>query len=140
MNTECSENIFDTGFDFVSSFVSAPALSSAARKQPLMHSIEGEGEPRVRDRRSRQLKVFFGKADHPNVENMGNVPQIIPGADWFRFHGHGEVQRHEGLRSRRQDQQYRPVEIPMGTTLVTIFDIGGSIPNGKKFKAAQTGG
>jgi hypothetical protein len=63
------------------------------------------------------------------------------GCGMVRFDRNREEQRHQGLRPRRQDHNTGLVEIPMGTTLrEIIFDIGGGIPNGKKFKAAQTGG
>ncbi|MBR4726768.1 MAG: 4Fe-4S binding protein, partial [Clostridia bacterium] len=109
----------------------------------LMTSIEGNrGEPRPRPPYP-AVKGLFGKpTTENNVETFANVPQIIlKGAEWFASMG---TERSKGTKVFALGGKISNtglVEIPMGTTLREIIeDIGGGVPNGKKFKAAQTGG
>ena len=108
-----------------------------------MHSIEGErGEPRPRPPFP-AVKGLFGKPTIlNNVETWANIPQIITkGAEWFASVGTEGSKGTKVFALGGKVKNTGLVEIPMGTTLrEIIFDIGGGIPNGKRFKAAQTGG
>ena len=108
-----------------------------------MTSIEGNrGEPRPRPPYPAVKGLFGCPTVENNVETFANVPQIIlRGASWFASMG---TERSKGTKVFALGGKIKHtglVEIPMGTTLREIIeDIGGGIPNGKKFKAAQTGG
>ena len=109
----------------------------------LMTSIEGNrGEPRPRPPFPAEKGLFGKPTTENNVETFANIPQIIlHGAESFASMG---TERSKGTKVFALGGKIKHtglVEIPMGTTLRTIIeDIGGGIPNGKKFKAAQTGG
>ena len=109
----------------------------------LMTSIEGNrGEPRPRPPFP-AVKGLFGKpTTENNVETFANIPQIIlKGADWFASMGTEKSKGTKVFALGGKICNTGLVEIPMGTTLREIIeDIGGGVPNGKKFKAAQTGG
>ncbi|MBP5293702.1 MAG: NADH-quinone oxidoreductase subunit NuoF [Clostridia bacterium] len=137
------KNIFGTGFNFDIQLRLGAGAFVCGEETALLTSIEGNrGEPRPRPPFP-AVKGLFGKPTIiNNVETYANICQIIlNGADWFNQIGTegskgtkvfalGGKVKHTGL-----------VEVPMGTTLrEIIYDIGGGIPNGKKFKAAQTGG
>ena len=108
-----------------------------------MTSIEGNrGEPRPRPPYP-AVKGLFGKpTTENNVETFANIPQIIlKGADWFASMGTEKSKGTKVFALGGKICNTGLVEIPMGTTLREIIeDIGGGVPNGKKFKAAQTGG
>ncbi len=108
-----------------------------------MTSIEGKrGEPRPRPPFP-AVKGLFGKPTIlNNVETYANMPQIIlKGADWFASMGTEKSKGTKVFALGGKIKNTGLVEIPMGTTLREIVEeIGGGIPNGKKFKAAQTGG
>ncbi len=109
----------------------------------LMASIEGmRGEPRPRPPFP-AVKGLFGKPTLlNNVETYANIAQIVlKGADWFSSMGTEKSKGTKVFALGGKITNTGLVEIPMGTTLRTIIEeIGGGIPNGKKFKAAQTGG
>ena len=109
----------------------------------LLNSIEGKrGMPRPRPPFP-AVKGLFGKPTIlNNVETYANVPQIInKGADWFCTMGTEKSKGTKVFALGGKINNTGLVEVPMGTTLrEVIYDIGGGIPNGKKFKAAQTGG
>ncbi|MCH5163100.1 MAG: NADH-quinone oxidoreductase subunit NuoF [Clostridiales bacterium] len=109
----------------------------------LLNSAEGKrGEPRQRPPFP-AVKGLFGKPTLiNNVETYGNITQIIlNGADWFASFGTEKSKGTKVFALGGKLENVGLVEIPMGTTLRTIVeDIGGGCPNGKKFKAAQTGG
>ncbi|MBR0120917.1 MAG: 4Fe-4S binding protein, partial [Clostridia bacterium] len=89
------------------------------------------------------VKGLFGKpTTENNVETFANIPQIIlRGAEWFASMGTEKSKGTKVFALGGKINNTGLVEIPMGTTLrEIIYDIGGGIPNGKKFKAAQTGG
>ena len=137
------KNIFDSGFDFDLHIRLGAGAFVCGEETALMTSIEGNrGEPRPRPPYP-AVKGLFGKpTTENNVETFANVPQIIlKGADWFASMG---TERSKGTKVFALGGKINNtglVEIPMGTTLrEVIYDIGGGIPNGKKFKAAQTGG
>ena len=137
------KNIFDSGFDFDLHIRLGAGAFVCGEETALMTSIEGNrGEPRPRPPYP-AVKGLFGKpTTENNVETFANVPQIIlKGADWFASMG---TERSKGTKVFALGGKIKNtglVEIPTGTTLREIVEeIGGGIPNGKKFKAAQTGG
>lgn len=137
------KNIFNSGFDFDLHIRLGAGAFVCGEETALMTSIEGNrGEPRPRPPYP-AVKGLFGKpTTENNVETFANVPQIIlKGADWFASMG---TERSKGTKVFALGGKIKNtglVEIPMGTTLREIVEeIGGGIPNGKKFKAAQTGG
>ena len=137
------KNIFDSGFDFDLHIRLGAGAFVCGEETALMTSIEGNrGEPRPRPPYP-AVKGLFGKPTvENNVETFANVPQIIlRGADWFASMGTEKSKGTKVFALGGNINNTGLVEIPMGTTLRHIIDdIGGGIPNGKKFKAAQTGG
>ena len=108
-----------------------------------MTSIEGNrGEPRPRPPFPAEKGLFQKPSILNNVETYANIPQIIlNGADWFASMGTEKSKGTKVFALGGKIHNTGLVEVPMGTTLRQIVeDIGGGIPNGKKFKAAQTGG
>jgi NADP-reducing hydrogenase subunit HndC len=137
------KNIFESGFDFNLHVRLGAGAFVCGEETALMTSIEGNrGEPRPRPPYP-AVKGLFGKpTTENNVETFANVPQIIlHGAASFAAMG---TERSKGTKVFALGGKIKNtglVEIPMGTTLREIIEeIGGGIPNGKKFKAAQTGG
>ncbi len=109
----------------------------------LMTSIEGHrGEPRCRPPFPANKGLFGKPTVLNNVETYANIPQIIlKGAEWFASMGTEKSKGTKVFALGGKINNTGLVEIPMGTTLRTIIEeIGGGVPNGKKFKAAQTGG
>ncbi len=137
------KNIFDSGFDFDVHIRLGAGAFVCGEETALMTSIEGNrGEPRPRPPYP-AVKGLFGKpTTENNVETFANVPQIIlKGADWFASMGTEKSKGTKVFALGGKIKNTGLVEIPMGTTLREIIEeIGGGIPNGKKFKAAQTGG
>ena len=137
------KNIFNTGFDFDLELRFGAGAFVCGEETALMTSIEGKrGEPRVRPPFP-AVKGLFGKPTVlNNVETLANIPQIIlQGAEWFASMGTEKSHGTKVFALGGKITNTGLVEIPMGTTLREIIEeIGGGIPNGKKFKAAQTGG
>ncbi len=137
------KNIFDSGFDFDLFIRLGAGAFVCGEETALMTSIEGNrGEPRPRPPYP-AVKGLFGKpTTENNVETFANIPQIIlKGAEWFASMGTEKSKGTKVFALGGKIENTGLVEIPMGTTLrEVIYDIGGGIPNGKKFKAAQTGG
>ena len=137
------KNIFGSGFDFDLHIRLGAGAFVCGEETALMTSIEGNrGEPRPRPPYP-AVKGLFGKPTvENNVETFANVPQIIlRGAEWFASMGTEKSKGTKVFALGGKIKNTGLVEIPMGTTLREIIeDIGGGIPNGKKFKAAQTGG
>ncbi len=137
------ENILDSGFDFDIEIRLGAGAFVCGEETALMTSIEGNrGEPRPRPPFP-AVKGLFGKPTVlNNVETYANIPQIIlRGADWFASMGTATSKGTKVFALGGKITNVGLVEIPMGTTLREIVEeIGGGIPNGKKFKAAQTGG
>ncbi|MBR3316116.1 MAG: NADH-quinone oxidoreductase subunit NuoF [Atopobiaceae bacterium] len=137
------ENIFDSGFDFDIEIRLGAGAFVCGEETALMTSIEGNrGEPRPRPPFPAVKGLFGMPTVENNVETFANIPQIIlRGAEWFASMG---TERSKGTKVFALGGKINHtglVEIPMGTTLEhIIYEIGGGIPNGKKFKAAQTGG
>ena len=137
------KNIFDSGFDFDLEIKLGAGAFVCGEETALMTSIEGNrGEPRPRPPYP-AVKGLFGKPTvENNVETFANIPQIIlKGAEWFSSMGTERSKGTKVFALGGKIQHTGLVEIPMGVTLDTIInEIGGGIPGGKKFKAAQTGG
>ncbi len=137
------KNIFDSGFDFDLHIRLGAGAFVCGEETALMTSIEGNrGEPRPRPPYP-AVKGLFGKpTTENNVETFANVPQImLKGAEWFASMGTEKSKGTKVFALGGKINNTGLVEVPMGTTLREVIDeIGGGIPNGKKFKAAQTGG
>ena len=137
------KNIFGSGFDFDLFIRLGAGAFVCGEETALMTSIEGNrGEPRPRPPYP-AIKGLFGKpTTENNVETFANVPQIIlKGAEFFNTMGTETSKGTKVFALGGKINNTGLVEVPMGTTLREIIeDIGGGIPNGKKFKAAQTGG
>lgn len=136
-------NIFNTGFNFDIELRLGAGAFVCGEETALMVSIEGNrGEPRPRPPFPAQKGLFQKPTILNNVETYANVPQIIlNGAEWFASRGTEKSKGTKVFALGGKITNTGLVEIPMGTTLREVIDdIGGGIPNGKKFKAAQTGG
>ena len=137
------DDILGSGFSFKLELRLGAGAFVCGEETALITSIEGHrGEPRPRPPFP-AVKGLFGKPTIlNNVETYANVPQIIlKGADWFASMGTEKSKGTKVFALGGKIHNTGLVEVPMGTTLRTIIeDIGGGIPNGKKFKAAQTGG
>ena len=136
-------NIFGSDFSFNLDIRLGAGAFVCGEETALMTSIEGKrGEPRPRP----PFPAVKGLFDRPtvlnNVETYANIPQIIlKGADWFSSMGTEKSKGTKVFALGGKIKNTGLVEVPMGTTLRHIIEeIGGGIPNGKKFKAAQTGG
>ena len=137
------KNIFGTDFCFDVDIKLGAGAFVCGEETALMTSIEGKrGEPRPRPPFPAVKGLFAKPTILNNVETYANVPQIIlKGADWFASMGTEKSKGTKVFALGGKINNTGLVEIPMGTTLRTIVEeIGGGIPGGKKFKAAQTGG
>lgn len=137
------KNIFGFGFDFDIELRLGAGAFVCGEETALMTSIEGHrGEPRPRPPFPANCGLFRKPTLLNNVETYANICQIIlKGADWFTQIG---TERSKGTKVFAIGGKIKHtglLEVPMGTTLREIvYEIGGGIPHGKKFKAAQTGG
>ncbi|MBQ9880537.1 MAG: 4Fe-4S binding protein [Clostridia bacterium] len=137
------KDIFGSGFDFDLYLRLGAGAFVCGEETALMTSIEGNrGEPRPRPPYPAVSGLFKKPTTENNVETFANVAQIIlNGADWFASVG---TERSKGTKVFALGGKINNtglVEVPMGTTLRQIVEVvGGGIPNGKHFKAAQTGG
>ena len=137
------KDIFGTGFDFNLDIRLGAGAFVCGEETALMTSVEGRrGEPRPRPPFPAVKGLFGQPTILNNVETYANVPVIIlKGAEWFSGIGTEKSKGTKVFAVGGKIENTGLVEIPMGTTLREIvFDIGGGVPNGKKFKAAQTGG
>lgn len=137
------ENILGTGFNFDIEIRLGAGAFVCGEETALMTSIEGHrGEPRPRPPFPAIKGLFQKPTLLNNVETYANICQIIlNGADWFKAIGTEKSKGTKVFALGGKITNTGLVEIPMGTTLREVVeDIGGGIPNGKKFKAAQTGG
>ena len=137
------KNIFNSGFDFDLDIRLGAGAFVCGEETALMTSIEGNrGEPRPRPPYPAVKGLFGCPTVENNVETFANVPQIIlNGAEWFASMGTEKSKGTKVFALGGKIKNTGLVEIPMGTTLDRIInEIGGGIPGGKKFKAAQTGG
>ena len=137
------KDIFGTGFDFDLDIRLGAGAFVCGEETALMTSVEGRrGEPRPRPPFPAVKGLFGQPTILNNVETYANIPVIIlKGAEWFSGIGTEKSKGTKVFAVGGKIENTGLVEIPMGTTLREIvFDIGGGVPGGKKFKAAQTGG
>ena len=137
------ENIFGSGFNFDMEIRLGAGAFVCGEETALMTSIMGHrGEPRPRPPFPAVKGIFEKPTVLNNVETYANIPVIIlKGADWFNKIGTEKSKGTKVFALGGKINNTGLVEVPMGTTLrEVVYDIGGGIPNGKKFKAAQTGG
>ncbi len=137
------DNILGTGFKFDIGLRLGAGAFVCGEETALMTSIEGNrGEPRPRPPFPAEKGLFQKPSILNNVETWANIPQIIlKGADWFASMGTEKSKGTKVFALGGKIKHTGLVEIPMGTPLRQVIEeIGGGIPNGKKFKAAQTGG
>ena len=137
------KDIFGTGFDFDIEVRLGAGAFVCGEETALLTSIEGNrGEPRNKPPFPANKGLFGQPTIINNVETLANIPQIIlKGAEWFASMGTEKSKGTKVFALGGKIVNTGLVEIPMGTTLrEIIYDIGGGIPNGKKFKAVQTGG
>lgn len=137
------DNIFGTDFSFNVELRLGAGAFVCGEETALMNSIEGKrGEPRPRPPFPALKGIFDKPSMLNNVETYANICQIIlNGADWFANMGTEKSKGTKVFAVGGKINNTGLVEIEMGTTLKdVIYNIGGGVPNGKKFKAAQTGG
>jgi len=137
------DNIFGTGFSFDMELRLGAGAFVCGEETALLTSIEGHrGEPRPRPPFPAVKGLFGMPTVLNNVETYANVPRIIlKGADWFASMGTEKSKGTKVFALGGKITNTGLVEVPMGTTLREVVEeIGGGIPGGKKFKAAQTGG
>jgi NADH:ubiquinone oxidoreductase subunit F (NADH-binding)/(2Fe-2S) ferredoxin/NAD-dependent dihydropyrimidine dehydrogenase PreA subunit len=137
------KDILGTGFDFDIEIKYGAGAFVCGEETALIHSMEGErGEPTTKPPFPAE-SGFWGKPTNVNnVETFANVPVILlKGADWFSSIGTEKSKGTKVFALAGKVNNVGLIEVPMGTTLrEVIFDIGGGIKGGKKFKAVQTGG
>ncbi len=137
------KDIFGSGFDFDLEIRLGAGAFVCGEETALMTSIEGNrGEPRPRPPYPAVRGLYNSPTVENNVETFANIPQIIlKGADWFASMGTEKSKGTKVFALGGKIEHTGLVEIPMGTTVRDIvYEIGGGIPGGKQFKAAQTGG
>jgi NADH:ubiquinone oxidoreductase subunit F (NADH-binding)/(2Fe-2S) ferredoxin/Pyruvate/2-oxoacid:ferredoxin oxidoreductase delta subunit len=137
------KNIFGTGFEFDIDIRLGAGAFVCGEETALIASIEGErGMPRSKPPFP-AVRGLWGKPTNVNnVETFANVPVVyLKGADWFKSIGTAKSSGTKVFALGGKIANTGLLEVPMGTTLrEVIFDIGGGIPNRRKFKAVQTGG
>lgn len=137
------KNILNSGFDFDLHINRGAGAFVCGEGSALTASIEGKrGMPRVKPPRTVEHGLFDSPTALNNVETYANVPSIISrGAEWFKGIG---VERSPGTKAfaiTGDIENTGLIEVPMGTTLrEVIYDVGGGIRGGGKFKAVQIGG
>ncbi|HHT48071.1 MAG TPA: NADH-quinone oxidoreductase subunit NuoF [Firmicutes bacterium] len=137
------ENIFGTGFSFDLEIRVGAGAFVCGEETALLASIEGKrGEPRPKPPFPASQGLWGKPTLINNVETFANIPVIINrGADWFKQIGTEKSKGTKVFALAGKVNNTGLVEVPMGTTLrEVIFELGGGIPNHKRFKAAQTGG
>lgn len=137
------KNIFETGFDFDIEIRLGAGAFVCGEETALLESIEGRrGQPRVKPPYPAQSGLWGKPTLINNVETYANIAQIIlKGAEWYSSIGTEKSKGTKVFALGGNVNNIGLVEVPMGTTLREIvYDIGGGIPNGRDFKAAQTGG
>jgi NADH-quinone oxidoreductase subunit F len=137
------DNILGSGFTFNIKIKRGGGAFVCGESTALMASLEGKvGEPRAKYIHTSEQGLWGRPSNLNNVETWANVPFIInKGADWYSKIGTQNSKGTKIFALVGNITNTGLVEVPMGTTLRTIvFDIGGGIPKGRKFKAVQTGG
>ena len=137
------ENIFGTGFNFDINIRLGAGAFVCGEETALLESVEGRrGQPRIKPPYPASQGLFGKPTVINNVETLANVAKIIlNGAEWYSSIGTENSKGTKVFALGGNVNNVGLVEVPMGTTLREIvYDIGGGIPNGREFKAAQTGG
>ena len=137
------ENIMGSGFNFDVDIRLGAGAFVCGEETALLTSVEGKrGEPRPRPPFPAEKGLWGVPTFVNNVETLANIPVIFTkGGDWFASIGTAGSKGTKVFAMAGKVNNIGLVEVPMGTTLrEMIYDIGGGIPNGKEFKAAQTGG
>ncbi len=137
------ENIFGTGFKFDVDIRLGAGAFVCGEETALLESVEGKrGQPRVKPPYPASKGLFAKPTVINNVETLANITKIIlNGAEWYASIGTEKSKGTKVFALGGNVNNVGLVEVPMGTTLREIvYDIGGGIPNGREFKAAQTGG
>ncbi len=137
------KNIFGTDFNFDLSIKYGAGAFVCGEETALLNSIEGRrGEPNIKPPYPAESGLYGKPTVINNVETLANVSQIINnGADWFKQIGTAETKGTKVFALSGKINHPGIIELPMGTTIKEIvYDIGGGIPNGRKFKAVQMGG
>ncbi|MEG0074867.1 MAG: NADH-quinone oxidoreductase subunit NuoF [Eubacterium sp.] len=137
------DNIFDVDFNFDLEIRLGAGAFVCGEETALMNSVEGKrGEPRPRPPFPANKGLFERPTVLNNVETYANITSIIlEGAEWFASVGTEKSKGTKVFALGGKINNTGLLEIPMGTTLrEVVYEIGGGIPNGKAFKAAQTGG
>jgi NADH:ubiquinone oxidoreductase subunit F (NADH-binding)/(2Fe-2S) ferredoxin/NAD-dependent dihydropyrimidine dehydrogenase PreA subunit len=137
------ENILELGFDFDIELTLGAGAFVCGEETALIHSMEGErGEPTTKPPFPAESGYWGKPTNVNNVETFANVPVILlKGADWYNKIGTEKSKGTKVFALAGKINNVGLIEVPMGTTLrEVIYDIGGGIKNGKKFKAVQTGG
>ena len=136
-------NIFNSGFEFDIEIKYGAGAFVCGEETALIHSMEGHrGEPTTKP----PFPAEHGYNGYPtnvnNVETLANIPVIInKGADWFKSFGTEKSSGTKVFALAGKINNVGLIEVPMGTTLrEVIYEIGGGIKDGKKFKSVQTGG
>ncbi len=136
-------DILGSGFNFDIELKYGAGAFVCGEETALIHSMEGErGEPSLKPPYPAQSGYLGKPTNVNNVETLANVPVIIQkGADWFSSIGTESSKGTKVFALAGKINNVGLIEVPMGTTLrEVIFEIGGGIKDGKKFKAVQTGG
>ncbi len=137
------KNIFNLGFDFDIEIRLGAGAFVCGEETALLESIEGKrGQPRLKPPYPAVSGLWGKPTLINNVETYANIAQIIlKGPEWYSSIGTENSKGTKVFALGGNVNNIGLVEVPMGTTLREIvFDIGGGIPNGREFKAAQTGG
>ncbi|PKM93364.1 MAG: NADH-quinone oxidoreductase subunit J/K [Firmicutes bacterium HGW-Firmicutes-1] len=137
------KDIMGTGFDFDIDLTFGAGAFVCGEETALIHSMEGErGEPTTKPPFPAESGYWGKPTNVNNVETFANVPVILlKGADWFSSIGSEKSKGTKVFALAGKINNVGLIEVPMGTTLrEVIYDIGGGIKDGKKFKAVQTGG
>lgn len=137
------KNIFGSNFSFDVSIKYGAGAFVCGEETALMHSIEGgRGEPTLKPPYPAEKGLYGYPTVINNVETLANVAQIINnGAKWYNQIGTADSKGTKVFALTGKIKNSGLIELPMGTTIrEIIYDIGGGIPNGKKFKAVQMGG
>ena len=137
------DNILDSGFSFDIKIKYGAGAFVCGEETALIHSMEGDrGEPTMKPPYPAESGYKGYPTNVNNVETLANIPVIVlKGADWFASIGTATSKGTKVFALAGKINNVGLIEVPMGTTLrEVIFEIGGGIRNGKKFKAVQTGG
>ncbi len=137
------EDILGSGFEFDIELTLGAGAFVCGEETALIHSMEGErGEPTTKPPFPAEAGYWDKPTNVNNVETFANVPVILlKGADWFKKIGTERSAGTKVFALAGKINNVGLIEVPMGTTLrEVIYDIGGGIKNGKKFKSVQTGG